>query len=102
MGSPTLESECNAMFEFNLKYFHGHRPILVQTVIGSRFWLTRSSMIWGRLDSNMALHSDSKVGEPITEPRVLQVSWLVDLGAAKVEATKAERRRTNFILILVG
>ena len=90
-------------------------------------------MIWGRLDSNMALHSDSKVGEPITEPRVwqislknamiwssvvvsvmklsmsvmtstqmLQVNWLVDLGAAKVEATKAERRRTNFILIFVG
>ena len=104
--------------------------MFVQTVIGSRFWLTRSSMIWGRLDSNMALHSASRVGEPITEPRVwqislknwtiwssvvvsvmnssmsvmmstqmLQVSALVALGAAKVEATKAERRRANFILI---
>ena len=107
--------------------------MFVQTVIGSRFLLTRSSMIVGRLVSNIALHSASKVGEPITEPRVwqislknatiwssvvvsvmnssmsvmmstqmLQVSWLLALGAAKVEATKAERRRANFILICLG
>ena len=104
--------------------------MFVQTVIGSRFLLTRSSMIVGRLVSNIALHSASKVGEPITEPRVWQISlknatiWssvvasvmklsmsvmtstqmvqlssLLVLGAAKVEATKAEMRRANFILI---
>merc|ERR550534_1550249 len=42
--------------------------------MGSRFWLTRSSMIWGRLFSNMALHSASRVGEPMMLPRLWQIS----------------------------
>merc|ERR1719449_324473 len=36
--------------------------------------LTRSLMIWGRLFSNMALHSASRVGEPMMLPREWQIS----------------------------
>ena len=67
--------------------------MFVQTVIGSRFLLTRSSMIVGRLDSNMVLHSASRVGEPITEPRVWQRSggaWVTKVEA--LQGGEEERR----------
>merc|ERR1712223_1425670 len=56
------------------KTAHGHAMMFVHTVRGSRFLLTRSSMICGKLFSNVALHSAWRVSEPITMPMVWQIS----------------------------